>query len=530
VGSQTSKQNVEAGELDIMSRSKTTTMTDIVQFDRVTKRFGGTVALDAVGFSVRAGEVHALIGENGAGKSTLMRILSGILPKDSGSIFIGGTEKVFRSAVDAQKEGISTVYQEPHLVPHMTVAENVFLGREPLKKFGWVDFNTLNARTQGILAQLELSISPTTMLADLGSAEVQLVQIARAIAFSTKILILDEPTASITGRETEILFALLKKLNASGLTIVYVSHRLKEIFELCHRATILRDGKHVATVDVEKTNEREIIAMMVGREMDETPSVRLEKATGKVSLELSDVTVLESPVPVRNVSLNVRQGEVVALAGLVGSGRSDVAKTIFGLHRINGGSIYVHGKRVDIKSPGDAIRLGISFVPEDRKSEGLIPIQSIKHNISLTGLRLLARMGFIQGSSETSLARSSCAQLFIKSSSEEDDVWTLSGGNQQKVILAKWLWLKPTILILDEPTRGIDVGAKAEIHNLIIDLVKNHVAVLLISSELPEVLRLADRVYVMRDGSITGELQRSEANQESIMHLAALGKQETAGI
>ena len=498
-------------------------MAEIVQFDGVTKRFGGTVALDGVSFSIQEGEIHALIGENGAGKSTLMKILSGVLPKDSGGIFVGGSEKVFRSAVDAQREGISTVYQEPHLVPHMTVAENVFLGREPIKRFGWVDFNTLNARTQGILAQLELTISPTVTLADLSSAEVQLVQIARAIAFSTKILILDEPTASITGRETEILFSLLKKLNAKGLTIVYVSHRLKEIFELCHRATVLRDGKYVATVDVEKTNEREIIRMMVGREVEETSALRDGQRSDEISLELRGVSVSESAVPVRNVSLNVRKGEIVALAGLVGSGRSDVAKAVFGLNRISAGSIHVHGKRVDVKSPGDAIRRGISFVPEDRKSEGLIPIQSIKHNISLTGLKLLARLGFIKGSAETSLARKSSAQFSIRSLSEEAEVSTLSGGNQQKVVLAKWLWLKPTILILDEPTRGIDVGAKAESHSLIRTLANNDVAVLLISSELPEVLRLADRIYVMRDGTITGELQRSEASQESIMHLAAIG-------
>jgi ribose transport system ATP-binding protein len=412
----------------------------------------------------------------------------------------------------------------------MTVAENIFLGREPVKRMGWVDFNTLNARTQEILAQLELTISPTARLADLGSADIQLVQIARAIGFSTKVLILDEPTASITERETEILFRLLKKLNAKGLTIVYVSHRLKEIFELCHRATVLRDGKYVKTVDVAQATEKEIISLMVGRDLEETSALPRERQSSEVSLELRDVSVSESAIPVRNVSLNVRKGEIVALAGLVGSGRSDVAKAVFGLNRISSGSVRVHGKSVEIKSPRDAIRLGISFVPEDRKSEGLISIQSIKHNISLTGLRLLSRMGFIRGSSETSLARTSSSQLSIKSSSEEAEVSTLSGGNQQKVVLAKWLWLKPSILILDEPTRGIDVGAKSEIHTLITNLAQNNVAVLLISSELPEVLRLADRIYVMRDGTITGELQRSEASQESIMHLAALGKHETGGL
>lgn len=498
-------------------------MADIVRFENIAKRFGGTIALDSVSFSIQEGEIHALIGENGAGKSTLMRILSGVLQKDSGSVLLAGRERIFRTPVDAQHEGISTVYQEPHLVPHMTVAENVFLGREPTRSFGLVDFGTLNARTKDILAQLELTISPTARLTDLSAAEVQLVQVARAIAFSTKILILDEPTASITERETEILFDLLKKLNAAGLTIVYVSHRLKEIFELCHRASILRDGKYVGTVEVGETNEREIIGMMVGREIKESPPALEGKEAADLGLEIRGLTVTEAPVRVRNVSFMVRKGEIVALAGLVGSGRSEVAKAIFGMNRIDAGSVYINGQPADIRNPQDAIRRGISFVPEDRKGEGLISIQSVKHNISLTGLRILSRFGFIKGPSETSLARASSEQLSIKSSSEEAEVSTLSGGNQQKVVLAKWLWLKPSILILDEPTRGIDVGAKAEIHNLILELARNGVAVLLISSELPEVLRLADRIYVMRDGIIAGELQRSQASQEAIMSLAAIG-------
>jgi ribose transport system ATP-binding protein len=502
-------------------------MAAIVQFEKVTKRFGGTTALDAVSFSIQAGEIHALIGENGAGKSTLMKILSGVLSKDSGEISIGDKHTAFKTAVDAQREGISTVYQEAHLVPHMTVAENIFLGREPTRRLGFVDFNTLNARTKEILARLELNISPTTVLAVLSSADIQLVQIARAIAFSTKILVLDEPTASITEHETEILFELLKKLNAGGLTILYVSHRLREIFELCHRASVLRDGHYIGTVDVAKTTEKEIISMMVGRELKEMPAASERKEPTDLKLEVRGMCVSESSIPVHNVSLNVRKGEIVALAGLVGSGRSEVAKTIFGLHRMDSGSIAINGSQVEIKNPEDAIRRGISLVPEDRKGEGLISIQSVKHNISLTGLRLLSRLGFINGPSETNLARTSSTQFSIKTSSEEAEVSTLSGGNQQKVVLAKWLWLKPSILMLDEPTRGIDVGAKAEIHNLILELARSGVAVLLISSELPEVLRLADRIYVMRDGTITGELQRSQASQEAIMHLAAIGAEES---
>ena len=505
-------------------------MAAIVHFDNVTKRFGGTTALDAVTFSIQPGEIHALMGENGAGKSTLMKILSGVLLKDSGELAVGDKITAFKSAIDAQHEGISTVYQEPHLVPHMTVAENIFLGREPTRMPGFVDFNTLNSRTKEILGRLELTIAPTTLLADLSPADIQLVQIARAIAFSTKILVLDEPTASITEHETEILFDLLKKLNAGGLTILYVSHRLKEIFELCHRASVLRDGRYIGTVEVAGTTEREIISMMVGREIKKMTADSERRVPGEVKLEVRGMSVSESSIRVRNVSFTVRKGEVVALAGLVGSGRSEVAKTIFGLHRMESGSIAINGLQVEVKNPEDAIRRGISFVPEDRKGEGLISIQSVKHNISLTGLRLLSRLGFINGASETNLARSSSAQFSIKSSSEEAEVSTLSGGNQQKVVLAKWLWLKPTILMLDEPTRGIDVGAKAEIHNLILELARSGVAVLLVSSELPEVLRLADRIYVMRDGTITGELQRREASQEAIMRLAAIGTEASARV
>ena len=495
----------------------------IIRFENITKRFGGTIALDGVSFSVRQGEIHAVLGENGAGKSTLMRILSGVLPKDDGRLLVAGEEKHFRTPIDAQQVGISTVYQEPYLAPHMTVAENVFLGREPSHGLGIVDFASLNSQTREILSRLELSINPTTRLLELSPAEVQLVQIARALASSSNILILDEPTASITEHESDILFGLLKKLNAGGLTIIYVSHRLKEIFDLCHRATVLRDGKFIDTVDVASSDEDKMIGMMVGREIVHHERGREKARGGGIRLEVRGLCVSDAPVRVNNVSFHVQKGEIVALAGLVGSGRSEVAKAVFGLNRIDAGSIEVDGKPTRIRHSRDAIRLGIAFVPEDRKDEGLISIQSLKHNISLTGLRLLSRFGFLQGSAETELARSSSAQLSIKASSEEAEVATLSGGNQQKVVLAKWLWLKPSILILDEPTRGIDVGAKAEIHTLIRNLAAEGMSVLLVSSELPEVLALADRIYVMRDGTIAGELPWSQASQESIMKLAALG-------
>lgn len=495
---------------------------DIIQLQSISKRFGGTVALDGVTFAVREGEIHAVMGENGAGKSTLMRMLSGVLQKDAGSLFVSGKEKTFRSPLDAQHEGISTVYQEPHLVPYMSVAENIFLGREKTKGLGFIDYTYLNSKAGEILDTLSLKIPPAELLVNLSPAEIQLVQIARAVAFSTKILILDEPTASITEHETEILFKLLKNLNAKSLTIIYVSHRLKEIFELCHRASVLRDGKYIGTVDVDKTNESEIISMMVGRELKEsTPSANREVSGTR--LEVRSIAVSKAPVPVRNVSFHVKRGEIVALAGLVGSGRSEVAKTIFGLNKLDSGEILLDGSNVEIKKPADAIKRSIAFVPEDRKGEGLIASQSIKHNISLTGLSAISKFGFVNGASETQVSLSSVQQLAIKASSIEADVATLSGGNQQKVVLAKWLWLKPSVLILDEPTRGIDVGAKVEIHDLIFELARTGVSILLISSELPEVLTLADRIYVMRDGEIVGEMNRAEASQEAIMHLAAIG-------
>jgi ABC-type sugar transport system ATPase subunit len=495
----------------------------IVRFEHITKRFGGTIALNGVSFSVRQGEIHAVLGENGAGKSTLMRILSGVLSPDEGRCWIGETEKRFRTPVDAQREGISTVYQEPQLALHMTVAENIFLGHEPSRGFGIVDYPSLHAKTAEILSHLELAIHPTARLLDLSPAEIQLVQIARALAFSSKILILDEPTASITEHESDILFNLLRKLNAGGLTIIYVSHRLKEIFHLCHRATVLRDGEYIDTIEVEGSSEDKMIAMMVGREIKKRPEAAHRAAPADIRLAVRGLCVHESPVQVTDVSFSVGKGEIVALAGLVGSGRSEVAKALFGLNRIAAGKIEVDNVAVQIRSPRDAIRLGIAFIPEDRKSEGLISIQSLMHNISLPGLRLLSRLGFVRGGAERELARESTRQLSIKSSSEDADVSTLSGGNQQKVVLAKWLWLRPSVLLLDEPTRGIDVAAKEEIHTLIRELADAGVSVLLISSELPEVLALADRLYVMRDGTIVGELDRAQATQESIMRLAALG-------
>ncbi len=495
----------------------------LIELQSISKRFGGTRALDGVSFGIERGAIHAVMGENGAGKSTLMRILSGVLTMDEGRMVIDGVEKCFQTPLDAQREGISTVYQEPYLVPYMSVAENVFLGHEKVKRFGFVDFDSLHSKTKEILSALSLDISPTEVLVNLSPAEVQLVQIARAIAFSTNILLLDEPTASLTDHETTILFEHLKKLNTGGLTIIYVSHRLKEIFELCHTVTVLRDGRHVATKKVSETSEDELIGLMVGRELHKAEHAVLARRESGVRLEVQGLRVQNAPVPVKNVSFIVHEGEIVAFAGLVGSGRSEVAKALFGLRSIDAGEIVFNGSPIEVKTPADAIARGIAFVPEDRKEEGLIATQSVRQNISLTGLSRISRFGFVKGSAEEKLATKSTDQLAIKTASIDAGVSTLSGGNQQKVVLAKWLWLQPSFLILDEPTRGIDVGAKAEIHRLIVNLAASGVSILLISSELPEVLELAHRIYVMKDGEIVGEFTRENASQEAIMKLAAIG-------
>lgn len=498
-------------------------MAEIITLRDISKRFGGVVALNQVSLGIEEGEIHAVVGENGAGKSTLMRILSGVLTKDSGSIFLHGVEKTFGGPIDAQGEGMSTVYQEPSLVPDLTVAENVFLGREVTKRFGIVDFALLNSRTEEILAALSLNIRPTALLRELSPAEIQLVQIARAIAFSTTILILDEPTASLTEHEAEMLFNLLKKLNKDGLTIIYVSHRLREVFDFCSRATVLRDGHVAGTVDIAASSESEIIWMMIGTEvLHEVPSPETVRKR-RSQLEVRGLTVTQAPVRIKNCSFYVRSGEIVGLAGLVGSGRSEVAKALFGLNKIDAGEILIGGRKVEVSGPEDAVRLGMALVPEDRRSEGLIPFESLKHNISLTGLHAISVYGVVRGTSETDVAARTSEKLSIRAPSVDAEVSTLSGGNQQKAVLAKWLWLNPSILILDEPTRGIDVGAKIEIHNLIVDLAHKGASILIISSELPEILKLADRIYVIRDGEIVGELERSEASQESILRLAAVG-------
>lgn len=419
--------------------------------------------------------------------------------------------------------GISTVYQEPYLVPYISIAENIFLGREKRSRFGLVNQREMEEKSKSILQEFSLNIDPRTELCRLSPADIQMVQLARAIAFAAKVLILDEPTASITEHETQILFDLIKKLNNKGLTILYVSHRLKEIFDLCDRATVLRDGTYVGTHSLSEIDDNKLISLMIGRAVESIHSISRSFSNEPPMLELKNISSSAPGVKIKNISINVRRGEIVGLSGLVGSGRSEVAKIIFGLHHFDQGELYFEGIQLKQATPERAIAQGIAYVPEDRKGQGLISTLSVQSNTSLTGLDILSSYGLIAENREEKVAKEAVKKLRIKTSSINANVSSLSGGNQQKVVIGKWLWRKPKFLILDEPTAGIDVAAKAEIHSLIIDLANQGIAVLLISSELPEMLALASRIYVMRDGMIVGEMDRSVATQEAIIRLAAVG-------
>lgn len=487
----------------------------------ITKTYPGVRALDGVDFSVRPGEVHALVGENGAGKSTLMKILAGAQPKDSGEIFIDGRPAQIDSPQSAMALGISIIYQEFNLVKYMSAAENIFLGREPKGRLpGFVDFGRMYKDAQEVIDQLGVPLSVRTPVSRLSIAQQQMVEIAKATSRKSQIIAMDEPSATLTEHELDSLFSLIRQLKEQGVSIIYISHRLEEIFEIADRVTVLRDGNLVGTVDVTDTNREEIIKMMVGRELkDKIP--KKEVPIGEPALT---VTGLNRAGVLHDISFAVRQGEILGLAGLVGAGRSEVARAIFGANPIDSGEIRLNGNRVEIRSPRDAINLGIGLVTEDRKTLGLIMGMALRENVSMANLGVLSRLGFINRGKERAAASRYVTDLMIKTPSVEQQVQNLSGGNQQKVVLAKWLFTQSKVLIFDEPTRGIDVGAKTEIYNLMNRLAENGAAIIMISSELPEVLGMSDRILVMHEGRVAGELSREEATQEAIMHLATGGR------
>ncbi len=491
----------------------------------ITKTFPGVRALDGVTFDLNQGEVHALVGENGAGKSTLMKILGGVYPHPQygGAISIEGTEQHFAGVREAAKAGIAVIYQELSLVREMSVGENIFLGREP-RKLGVIRWEELYRRARELLADLHLEIDPHVPVRSLGIGQQQLVEIAKALSQNARILVLDEPTAALTDSEVETLFVILDKLRARGVGMIYISHKLNEVFRISDRITVLRDGKTVDTNVTSNWTESQVIARMVGREVgDIFPQV--DHVQGEVVFEVRNISV-EDPVIagkklVDNVSFAVRRGEVLGIAGLMGAGRSDLLMAIFGAHagRVSG-EIEIEGRRVHITSPAEAIKHGIGFVTEDRKRFGLVLDQTILNNMTLACLRRVSGRFITSIDAESAAGERAMKDLRVKANSIFTIAGTLSGGNQQKIVLAKWLLTNPRVLFLDEPTRGIDVGAKQEIYGQINQLAKAGLAIVLVSSELPEVLGMADRVLVLHEGKVTGEFSRSAATPENVMACA----------
>jgi len=488
----------------------------VLEMKNITKTFPGVKALDKVNFSLRKGEVHALLGENGAGKSTLMKVLNGIHKRDQGEIIVKGQSVEFEGTKEAQNAGLAIIHQELELIPHLNVAENIYLGREDRNSI-FIDYKKLYQNTADVLDMLGVEIDPKAKINDLNIGSQQMVEIAKAVSQQAEILVMDEPTSSLTNQEIEILFKLIERLKKQDIAIVYISHRLEEVFEICDRVTVLRDGQFVGEVETSETNEDELIKMMVGRTIED----RFPKMRFNPGEEILKVDNLSVPREIESASFSLRKGEILGVAGLMGSGRTELAKAIFGVYKEKTGDIYYRGQKLEINSPADAINNGIYYLSEDRKEEGLILGLSVADNISISVLTTMLKANtFINAAQEKELAQKYIGDLNIKTPSEKQLVKNLSGGNQQKVVISKLLSTKPEVVIFDEPTRGIDVGAKREIYNLMQDLIDNGVAVILISSELPEVLNLSNRVLVMHEKEIMGELDAADADQEAIMKLA----------
>jgi rhamnose transport system ATP-binding protein len=491
----------------------------------IEKSFPGVRALSGVSFDVRAGEVHALLGENGAGKSTLIKIVSGVYPPDLGSILIEGREVRFASPDEARRAGVATIYQELLLFPELSVAENIFLGHAPLAGSGRIDWRTMRAQAEKLLASLEIDdLTADEIVGALSVGNRQRVEILRALSHDARILIMDEPTAALTESDVARLFDVVRRLKRRGVGVVYISHRLDEIFAVADRVTVLRDGAFVGARKVADTNASELVQMMVGRRIDNL-FPKTKASIGAPVLEA--LNLLRRPLT-KGVSLVVRAGEIVGLAGLVGSGRSELAQTLFGITPAESGEIRLDGERVRIDSAENARARGIAYVPEDRGAQGLVRRMSVLHNFSLAALGVLSHAGFIDRARERRMAEEGVARFSVKTSSVDEIAGRLSGGNQQKIVLGKWLANNPKLLILDEPTRGIDVGAKAEIHRLMSELAAEGVAILMISSELPEVLGMSDRVLVMREGRLVAEFDRAAATSEAV-GAAMMGGAPSAG-
>lgn len=489
----------------------------ILEMKNVTKNFPGVRALDEVNFNLKKGEVHAILGENGAGKSTLIKILTGIHQMDIGEVFIHGEKVKINNANDAQAYHIAAIHQELCLVPSITAARNVFLGREVLGQLGMMNDKYMNAEAQELFDSLGLSIKAEDIVSDYSIAQQQLVEIAKAISQNADILIMDEPTSSLSDNEVTMLFNTIQRLKDQGTSIIYISHRLEELFEICDRVSILRDGKYIDTKETSKTTRQELVFLMVGRELDQF-YVKDSIPNEDIRLEVKN---LASRGVFSNINFSLKRGEILGISGMVGSGRTEVARAIFGIDPVDSGEIFLDGKKISIHhNPKYAINNGIVLIPESRKECGLVIINTLRFNMTITILNLFIKFIKWNRKKEESLAQDQVNVLKIRATNLEQEVSNLSGGNQQKVVIAKWLLNNPRVIIMDEPTRGVDVGSKAEIYEIMNNLAKSGTSIIMISSDLPEIVNMSDRVAVMREGGIVGILEKEEISQQKIINLA----------
>jgi rhamnose transport system ATP-binding protein len=488
----------------------------VLELRDVQKAFGAVIALRSATISVDAGSIHALVGENGAGKSTLVKIVAGLYQRDAGVFRLNGEDVDFTSTAQSKAAGVAVIYQEPTLFPDLSVTENIFMGRQPVGRLGRIDRKAMRREVERLFTRLGVTIDPDRPAEGLSIADQQVIEIAKAVSLDAALLIMDEPTAALSGVEVERLFAIARSLRDEGRALIFISHRFDEVFALCDTVTVMRDGAYVATSAIAETSVDEIVRQMVGREVTDL----FPKQEAKIGEALLEVEGLSSPGVFHDISFTVRAGEIVGLAGLVGAGRSEVARAVFGVDPYTQGSVKLGGRVIPPRRPTDSMRAGIALVPEDRRKQGLVVESGVGRNITLAIRRELARFGLITNGMENRAARVWASRLEVKAHSLDTVAATLSGGNQQKVVLAKWLATEPKVLIIDEPTRGIDVGTKSEVHRLLSQLAGEGMGILMISSELPEVLGMADRVFVMREGRITAEIPREDATSESVMFAA----------